>query len=268
MNKLKIGDFAKLLGVTPDFIKHYESYGLLESTTSDSGYRHYAFMDAIILFECFKYKRWGLSIKEMHDILHTTSPTDYLDSLEPKVDVIKKAMARDEMILVDHQQNRVRFIQNLNQWYIREKMPSYYIPHTINQEILDYPNLNKAIEESIEGFPITKECAYVAVDKNGNLSQEEAWGFFIPELCFNNFYMTPNENNQRILDCRFFEMNVCFDISPENGPHALHDHLMQIKSIMDQHQLIPIDYFTVQVHFDILEKDTHHQYCVVRVPIQ
>lgn len=39
----RIGDFAKYLGVTSDFLKHYEEAGLIDVVQRASGYRYYPF---------------------------------------------------------------------------------------------------------------------------------------------------------------------------------------------------------------------------------
>lgn len=37
----RIGDFARYLGVTAEFLKHYQESGLLDVTQRASGYRYY-----------------------------------------------------------------------------------------------------------------------------------------------------------------------------------------------------------------------------------
>ena len=39
----RIGDFAHFLGVTPDFLKHYEEKGLLKAQHKKNGYRFFGF---------------------------------------------------------------------------------------------------------------------------------------------------------------------------------------------------------------------------------
>lgn len=39
----RIGDFARFLGVTPDFLKHYEEKGLLKAQHKKNGYRFFGF---------------------------------------------------------------------------------------------------------------------------------------------------------------------------------------------------------------------------------
>lgn len=39
----RIGDFARYLGVTAEFLKHYQESGLLDVTQRASGYRYYGF---------------------------------------------------------------------------------------------------------------------------------------------------------------------------------------------------------------------------------
>lgn len=38
-----IGEFAEYMGVTPDFLKHYEECGLLDVHHRENGYRYFNF---------------------------------------------------------------------------------------------------------------------------------------------------------------------------------------------------------------------------------
>ena len=42
----RIGDFAKYMGVTPDFLKHYEEQGLVHASHRNGGYRFYDFQQS------------------------------------------------------------------------------------------------------------------------------------------------------------------------------------------------------------------------------
>jgi DNA-binding transcriptional MerR regulator len=67
---LLIGDVAKLVGVTPKTIRHYERLGLLaEPERSESGYRLYTVGDLLRLHRIRRLQRLGLSLQQIESFL-------------------------------------------------------------------------------------------------------------------------------------------------------------------------------------------------------
>lgn len=67
---LKIGDTAKLVGVTPKAIRHYHKIGLLaEPARSEGGYRLYSADDLLRLRRIRRMRALGLSLRRIGEIL-------------------------------------------------------------------------------------------------------------------------------------------------------------------------------------------------------
>jgi|GEM_PF-435598 len=63
---MKIGELARLLGVTPRTIRYYESLGLIQpSGRTEGGFRLYSRADASLLLSIFSFKEMGLSLEEI-----------------------------------------------------------------------------------------------------------------------------------------------------------------------------------------------------------
>jgi len=63
---MKIGEFARLLKVTPRTIRYYESLGLIRpSRRSDGGFRLYGREDHKLLLSIFALKKLGFSLEEI-----------------------------------------------------------------------------------------------------------------------------------------------------------------------------------------------------------
>ena len=61
--KLRIGKFAKVLGVSEDFVKHYHNKGILQPVAdNDNGYRMFDVWQGnrIVMAKC--YRKMGFSI--------------------------------------------------------------------------------------------------------------------------------------------------------------------------------------------------------------
>ena len=68
--QLKIGEVAKLVGVTPKTVRHYEKVGVLEEPErSESGYRLYTADDLLRLHRIKQLRSLGLSLKQIRGAL-------------------------------------------------------------------------------------------------------------------------------------------------------------------------------------------------------
>lgn len=68
--RLRIGEVAKLLGVTPKTVRHYEKVGLLQKPErSEAGYRLYSADDLPRLHRIKRLRSLGLSLKQIRDVL-------------------------------------------------------------------------------------------------------------------------------------------------------------------------------------------------------
>jgi len=90
MKKFLIGDIAKLLGVTPEALRHYERIGLVKpSYVAENGYRYYDTRGYTYLFFIKKYRSLGFTLQETEDLL-------YKDHDDKK---LEKLMTRRESLL-------------------------------------------------------------------------------------------------------------------------------------------------------------------------
>lgn len=68
--RLRIGEVARLVGVTPKTVRHYEKVGLLpEAERSESGYRLYSADDLLRLHRVKKLRSLGLSLRQVRSVL-------------------------------------------------------------------------------------------------------------------------------------------------------------------------------------------------------
>ncbi|WP_053959789.1 heavy metal-responsive transcriptional regulator [Sulfobacillus thermosulfidooxidans] len=83
---MRIGELAKVAGITPKTLRYYEDFGLLPaSTRSESGYRLYSWNDLDRLRFIQKAKTVGFSLSEIRSILalrnHGEVPCDHVKAL-------------------------------------------------------------------------------------------------------------------------------------------------------------------------------------------
>lgn len=76
---MKIGDLSKLLGISTDTIRLYESLNIISPIREDTNrYREYGEDDICFLLDCLKLKSMGISNKNISHILHD-EPVDFLN---------------------------------------------------------------------------------------------------------------------------------------------------------------------------------------------
>ena len=83
---MKIGVFAKLLGVSSDTLRYYEKNGLLSGMQrSDSGYRHYTQEHVKQVKFILRAKSVGFTLSEIKDLLSITVDKNAFSCEEVKV---------------------------------------------------------------------------------------------------------------------------------------------------------------------------------------
>ena len=116
MKQYRIGDYAKYLGVSPDFLKHYEEQGLITPSRSGSGYRYYSFTTTMRLIECVRLRNYGMTLREIREILteHAESNeqverrvAENVRSLEQEVTLVADANVETEVVV------RLQVVDNL-----------------------------------------------------------------------------------------------------------------------------------------------------------
>jgi DNA-binding transcriptional MerR regulator len=69
-DRLRIGEVARLVGVTPKTVRHYEKIGLLpHAERSEAGYRLYSADDLLRLHRVKKLRSLGLSLQQVRSVL-------------------------------------------------------------------------------------------------------------------------------------------------------------------------------------------------------
>ena len=95
----KIGDFSKLVRVSPRMLRHYEKCGLLYPAEIDkfTGYRQYSAAQIPLLTSIVTLRDFGFSIDEIGDILPHFDNAAYMDRvLRAKAASIKKSIEAEQ----------------------------------------------------------------------------------------------------------------------------------------------------------------------------
>lgn len=158
--KYKIGEFAKNLGVTPDLLKHYETFGLVKPTISnDAGYRFYSFPQSGLLLQCLRMRNLGFTLKEIEEVIHDYS----FDKIEELLETKYAELSRYEKEL----HIKLSFLDDAREWYknatsdsihyeFKNVAPFYYYEHTSEHDFIEDEPTRELTKSWIQWLPIVK----------------------------------------------------------------------------------------------------------------
>lgn len=125
----KIGDVAKLLGITTEAIRYYEEQGIISPVKSQtSGYRYYGVWDIHLLIRTRVYRQFGCSLAEAAELINHSKVDDIVDTLAQKEQAIEAEIFWKMNLLkhIRHLQALVRDANAMVGRYRLEYSPALY----------------------------------------------------------------------------------------------------------------------------------------------
>jgi DNA-binding transcriptional MerR regulator len=154
----RIGDFARYLGVTSEYLKHYEESGLLEVSQRANGYRYYPFNQSAKVIEYLKLRNYGVPIKEMGKIL-SSDPEDAVSLIDRQCESLRREADRIGAILEAHRALRRRYEERRLapiDWEIRRVEPYYFMAHTTSQDFIRDESIFALFKDWSGWLPVVK----------------------------------------------------------------------------------------------------------------
>lgn len=98
--RYKIGDVARILGISPDLIRYYEEKGVVSPEKDPyNNYRYYNTWDINFLIDCLWFKNFGFGIEQVAHIVSHNTYDDLLTSLSRRGDEILENIRYQELLL-------------------------------------------------------------------------------------------------------------------------------------------------------------------------
>ena len=102
--KFKIGETARLVGLSPETIRYYEKKQIIRPRKeSGSGYRQFDILDVCILSKARAYLHYGFSLEEAQELLCASSTDDILLRLETQERTVEEHIAAEQAKLLSLQ---------------------------------------------------------------------------------------------------------------------------------------------------------------------
>ena len=118
---LKIGEFARVGGITTATLRYYDSCGLLKplATNQENNYRYYTLEQLPHLNRILTFKDLGFSLEQITRLLHEDVP------LEQLYGMFKLKQAETQQLIAAEQARLVRIQARLQQIEQEKMMPTY-----------------------------------------------------------------------------------------------------------------------------------------------
>lgn len=147
--RYRIGDFARGVGVTADFLKHYQESGLLEAHRTPSGYRYYSFEQSARVIDYLRLRNYGVSIREMRDYTDCDAERA-MALLGERTREMRRTIERLQAIVDEEEALEHWFAARLKQpidWEIREVEPYVYLRHTNDRAFLEDDRIRELLRD-------------------------------------------------------------------------------------------------------------------------
>jgi DNA-binding transcriptional MerR regulator len=231
----RIGEFAKKVGVSPDFLKYQEEFGVVDPQQSgDSKYRYYAFPQAGRVFASIGYQNLGFTLRDIESIIGSDEAAGILSRLEARAEKITEEMIRSEAYL-----KAIRRIQDACErensgapWYIERVEPFAFLPHSQRHDFLDDDEILSALRQWTEWLPIVSSAQMIdlsTVQNQVGTIPDFSWGLMV-DMDFAREREFCMVDSIRVIEAgRFLVYYQCIDLKNE----APRDAALTLRRILE-----------------------------------
>lgn len=179
----RIGDYARYMGVTPDFLKHYEQHNLIASTPKANGYRYYAFEQSSVLLECMRLRGYGVPLRSMDAMLHEDDAQTAMDKLNERVAALERQIRLEQAIISEHRRqaawfDRMKIVKE--DWLVQDSGEMLFLPHTSQQSFLQDDRIYDILGDWLSLMPMVKSCMRIPAGAPSAAPGGHAWGLLVP----------------------------------------------------------------------------------------
>ncbi len=181
MKKYKIGDVAKILGVTTDTLRYYEKENIVTPHKDDvTNYRYYDFWDINYLIDALWYRSFGFSVKETAKIIHSSTREELYDFYLAREDDYRQQIKHLEMLLRHsewHRKTLELIRDNVGVCEIADRPERVHFINRYTQDFPDDPRLHQLAHDFLKYMPFTHRYFETAVENISLKDGEDyTWG--------------------------------------------------------------------------------------------
>ncbi len=179
--RYKIGDVAKILGISPDLLRYYEKKGVVKPVKDRSNdYRYYEPWDINFLIDCLWYKNFGFGIDQVAKIVSRSSYDDIQAMMTDKSAEIEATIRHQEMLLRrtrEHQEEVGRARTLLGKCDLVYSPEIYRYLNRYNFIYDNSKELQALSHQWLQYMPFIHRCFEIGQEDLENKTDNYAWGF-------------------------------------------------------------------------------------------
>lgn len=176
----KIGEIAKLLGISAETIRNYEKKGLIEPYKEDSNYRYFDIIQVNHLFNIQKFQKYGYNLHEIKEIMNESTLKEAEHSLINK----EKELLNEAFYLnlkinsVNATINFMMQAQNAKQeCFLGERPPLYRLNYQKNHELVIDERVQEEVVKWLKYADLTFMSGSIQLNAMMNLGKDFDFGF-------------------------------------------------------------------------------------------
>ena len=182
--RYKIGDVARILGISTDLLRYYEKKGVVTpQKDKNNDYRYYDAWDINFLIDCLWYKRFGFGIPQVAYMVTDCYHGDLVSLLDEKGDELEAHIRQQELLLErlrKHRDdvNRVKACLGVCELTQSPEVICYL--NRFNDHYDNSPELQKLSRQWLEYMPFIQRHFEIPQDGLLGDGDDFAWGFSMP----------------------------------------------------------------------------------------
>lgn len=265
----RIGDYAKYLGVTPDFLKHYEQFRIVSSEQKENGYRYYPFGQSYKILESMRLRGYGLPLRDIDAALIDDDAETIMGRLDRRVEDIEKHILLEQALVREHRSLQAWFEQmegKEEDWDVGMSEEMLFLPHTSRRNFLKDPRIYEILSDWLALMPMVRSCMCVPNPQAepGPL-RDYAWGLLVPVTTAQAFSLPVNDAVRRLPPRKTFFYHFSGKAWPQLNPQDLLNNGVYKK--MSQLGLAPAGdiYMTMHMYTHINSDSLRYGYYAVPI---
>ena len=176
----KIGEIAKLLGISAETIRNYEKKGLIEPYKEDSNYRYFDIIKVNHLFNIQKFQKYGYNLHEIKDLMNenTLKEAEY-SLINREKELLNEAFYLNLKInSVNTTINFMSQAQSAEQGcFLGERPPLYRLNYQKNHELIEDEKVQEEVVKWLQYADLTFMSGSIQLNSMMNLGKDFDFGF-------------------------------------------------------------------------------------------
>lgn len=194
--RYKIGDVARILGISTDLLRYYEKKGVVRpEKDAHNDYRYYEPWDINFLMDCLWFKNFGFGIEDIAHMVTDCGYEELTESLEEKERELERVLRRQELLVARMKVHRAEMQRGRELLWKCDVTESPEIVRYLNRHNFVYdddPALARLSQEWLHYLPFVRRCFEIrrsdlpGGDGAGNFS----WGMALDPMYVEEFGVT------------------------------------------------------------------------------